>query len=308
MNRYILPKVVSGLCCLALFAASEGVAQAQCDTCATPVVAYQPVAVQPTVTYTPYTGWYPGKWLDNMRMRRYGYSAPTTYTAAYAPYTASYAPTYSSTYAPYAASYAPYSASYAPSYSTSYYAPTSMYSPYVTAYAPLGQRQVLMRPVVVASPVISGGCNTCAALESPCSTCEAAPACSACSGSAAYAGSVEPATYVEPACSSCAAGSGSVTYPAPSGSSQMAAPSLLPQEAAPQQSNYPPITPPVTPGLRFGADRSGSGSGGHGFQFEYLLRSSQVIQPPRPYGPIEANQSGPERGCVDGGVRQAGEF
>lgn len=219
-----------------MFLACGQTALAQCGTCATPFVAYQPV-VQPTVTYTPDTGWYPGKLFDTWRLRRYGYNTtPATYTATYAPYTASYVP-YTAGYAPYSASYQPYSVGYAPAVAT-----TSYYAPYVTAYAPLGQRQVLMRPVVVNS-IVSSGCSACAA-AAPCSSCDSCSSCSSC------AGGVAQASYVEQPCSSCAAGSTTYSYSTPSSSSQMAAPALTPQEAAPLRSNYPPEqqhSPDVTP-------------------------------------------------------------
>jgi hypothetical protein len=231
MNRRYAKQLLFGLGLVAVVLASGKPSLAQCGTCATPIVAYQPV-VQPTVTYTPDTGWYPGKLFDTWRLRRYGYNtAPATYTATYAPYTAAYAP-YTAGYTPYSASYQPYSVGYAPAVAT-----TSYYTPYVTAYAPLGQRQVLMRPVVVNS-VASSGCSTCA-VEAPCSSCDP---CSSC------ASGVAQASYVEQPCSSCAAGSS--TFSAPSSTSQMTAPTLTPQEAAPLRSNYPPDqqqSPDVTP-------------------------------------------------------------
>lgn len=197
--------------------------QAQCSSCATPVVAYQPVS-QATVTYEPYAGWYPGKLLDRLRMRRWGYTAPVAYTATQTPYTASYVP--------YTASYTPYSVGYS-SYST-----TSYSRPYVTAYAPLGQRQVLMRPVVVSSPVVASGCTTCS-YEAPCSACSSCDACSACSSCDSCA--AQP-SYAAPACPSCASGASTYTdsgYSAESTSGGMSAPALTPQEAAPYESQYP---------------------------------------------------------------------
>ena len=245
MKRYSMISLVVALCCVGVAALNATPASAQCNTCPQPVVAYSPVvAAAPVVTYEPYRGWYPGKWFDNMRMRRWGYAAPTTVTAAYAPYSAGYAP-YTASYAPYTAAYAPaYAVNYAPAYTTTNYS-----TPYVTAYAPLGQRQVLMRPVVVQSPVIAtsygdAGCSTCAAPApcAACSACEAAAPCSSCAGSTV----VEQATYAAAApCASCAQGS-SITY-ADSGTSsgsQTPQPQLTPQEAAPLQSNYPETTSP----------------------------------------------------------------
>lgn len=203
-----------GLCSWAA-ASLTATCHAQCSSCATPVVAYSPVTYQSAVTYTPYKGWYPGKLLDQWRMRRYGYTAPTAVTATYAPNTASYAP--------YTASYAPYTTNYTPYTTTNY----------VTAYAPLGQRQVLMRPVVVSSPVVSEGCSTCS-YSAPCDSCTSCSACSSCSGG------VTAATYSQPACSSCASG-GSSSYATPTYSGgAMAAPSLTPNEATPQSTLYPP--------------------------------------------------------------------
>jgi hypothetical protein len=262
MKRYSKTFVL-GLCALAVVVAYVTPASAQCSTCATPVVAYSPVvAPATTITYEPVRGWYPGKLLDTWRMRRYGYTAPTAITTAYAPYTVGYAP-YSAGYA-YSASYAPaYTTSYAPTYTTAYapapysvsYAPaaytTSYSTPYVTSYAPL-QRQVVMSPVVVDSPAIATGCSTCA-VEAPCSACTSCAPAAPCSSCAATT-VVEQATYGAPAaapCTNCAQGS-SITYADPSmgtgasTSSQTPQPQLTPQEAAPLRSNYPDVTPPAT--------------------------------------------------------------
>ena len=210
-------------------------AAAQCATCPTPVVAYQPVVAQPTVAYRPYTGWYLGKYIDQWRMRR---AATSAYRAGYAPtYTASYAPTYTAAYTPsYTASYTPtYTAAYTPTY-------TAAYRPYVTAYAPLATtvaapcttctqtvaRQVVMQPVVAAP-----ACDTCSYTPS----CE----CDACSG-------VTQAAYTEPACAGCAGGSSSNVLPpidygsganigTPNIGTQTPQPSLDPVPA-PVRSNY----------------------------------------------------------------------
>jgi hypothetical protein len=242
--------IVLALCLaiVAVFAAAP--ANAQCGTCATPVVAYSPVvAPTTTVMYQPAdTGWYPGKLLDTWRMRRWGYTAPTAVTTSYAPtysvgyaptYTAAYAPAYTAAYGPsYTAAYAPYSVSYAPAVTTTNYS-----MPYVTSYAPLGQRRVLMRPVVVespvmaAAPVISSGCSTCSA-------CEVAAPCSSCAATTV----VEQATYAAaPApCSSCAQGS-TITYadqPAATSTGQTGQPAMTPEEAARARANYPDETAP----------------------------------------------------------------
>jgi hypothetical protein len=206
-----------------LVAVRTAPSHAQCDSCAAPTVAYQPVAaapvaVQPTVTYTPYTGWYPGKWFDQMRLRRWersltpvatypAYAAPysagyATYTASYVPYTAGYG--YSAGYAPYVSGYAPLQR---PVVSTAYM-PVSSYS-YMptTAYRP-----VMLRPVVALQPAVaacSDGCSACSA----CSTCAAEAPCSTC-GSAIYDESVGQASYAAPTggCSSCAAAAAGTDY------------------------------------------------------------------------------------------------
>ncbi len=247
MKRLSMISVVVALCSMAIAVGSATPAHAQCNTCATPVVAYSPVvAAAPVVAYEPYRGWYPGKLLDTWRMRRWGYTAPTTVTAAYAPYTAGYAP--------YTAAYAPYTAAYAPTYTAPAYTTTNYATPYVTAYAPLGQRQVFMQPTVVQSPVIAAtfadaGCSTCAA-PSPCSTCSACEPAAPCSSCAAGTTVVEQATFATtvPAapCTGCAQGS-SVTYAdsAPAPTSQTPQPALTEQEAAPLRSNYPATTTPA---------------------------------------------------------------
>lgn len=186
------------LVCFTLAVIITGIAadaSAQCATCPTATVAYQPVVAQPTVTYTPYTGWYPGKWLDQWRMRRAGAVAAPAYTAAYAPtYTAAYAPAYT--------------AAYAPAYTTSY-APTSYnvgYRPYVTSYAPLAPAncstcvQTVARPVVM-QPVVAtvSACDSCGCNPCGCDTCGGG--CSACSSG------VSQAVYTDSGCASCAAGS-----------------------------------------------------------------------------------------------------
>src|SRR5690242_16126900 len=93
----------------ALWASTALPVSAQCSTCATPTVAYSPVVAAPAVvapTVVAYDGWYPGRLLDRMRLRRWTSAAPATpvYTAAYTPYTASYAP-YVANYGAYAAPY-----------------------------------------------------------------------------------------------------------------------------------------------------------------------------------------------------------
>ncbi len=221
MKPFALRALLYGLVLVALTIVMPADASAQCATCPTAVVpattvAYSPVVTQPTVAYRPYTGWYPGKWLDQWRMRRAGVAATVP------AYSAAYAPTYRSAYA------ASYTASYAPTYSVGY---TAAYQPYVSSYAPLSSpvaqscntcvqtvaRPVLMRPVVAAP-----ACNTCSFTpDCGCDTC-------ASSG-------VSQAVYSEPACSSCAGSSvtSSVVPPASS-----ALPNVGPQT---RQPDYAPV-------------------------------------------------------------------
>src|SRR5688572_16851801 len=71
---------------------------AQCATCPQSVVAFSPVMTTPVVAQPVVvqqqvvrTGWYPGYWIDRMRLRRW--DAATTTVAAAPTYTAGYAPT-----------------------------------------------------------------------------------------------------------------------------------------------------------------------------------------------------------------------
>ncbi len=123
MIRCIKCFVLAGVVLTAASVGTAPAAYAQCDTCATPTVAYyQPtVAYQPVATQQVRTGWYPGRWFDRMRMRRWGVS-----TAATPTYAAGYAP---AGYARYGAAYAAYTAAYACT-PTSY---TAAYRPYVTS-------------------------------------------------------------------------------------------------------------------------------------------------------------------------------
>ncbi|MBX3433506.1 MAG: hypothetical protein KF847_09310 [Pirellulales bacterium] len=209
MNRLLVRSLCAAVAALTL-ALGAIPAQAQCETCATPVaVAPVTVGYAPTVTYEPYTGWYPGKLFDQMRVRRWTRNATPTYTAAYAPaayttsytpYVASYAPTsYTAAYAPAATAYTPYTASYAY---------TAAYAPYVTAYAPLQRTSyyapAMLRPVAAMAPVVAdGGCSACSACGST---------CDACSGGVTQA--VYADQYAAPSggCASCAAGSGAPYY------------------------------------------------------------------------------------------------
>ncbi len=224
----------SGLAGMLLVAMLIGNASAQCNTCAQPTVAYQPVVAQPqpvvaqpTVAYRPYTGWYPGKLLDRWRLRRAGVGTTSAvYTTAYAPtYTAAYAPSYS-----YTASYAPatYTASYAPTY-------TAAYRPYVTSFAPLSSAaatgcptctQTVARPVLM-RPVVASACDTCS-YSSPCD-CGGCGSCDTCSAG------VSQAIYsdVSSGCSSCAAGGTTIDVMPSSSGLQNIGPATTQPELAP---------------------------------------------------------------------------
>ena len=236
-TRFILACLVVGV----LLQWSTVAANAQCSTCETPVVAYQPVVAQTTVAYKPYTGWYPGKLIDNMRLRRYDRRYGVTTVAA---------PTYTTSYAPYTASYVPYTASYAP---TTY---TAAYRPYVTSYAPLVR--TVARPVVQTSYYVPASpCNTCVqtvarqvvlspVVSSACSVCQpGCTGCSVCSSCSTCSGGVSQAAYTEPGCSSCASGSATIEYTNPTpaaGGNQVGPntgqPQLGPNEPIPSTSNY----------------------------------------------------------------------
>jgi len=192
-----------GLAAVAIAAPLVTNASAQCTTCAVPTVAYQPVAAQPVVAYRPYTGWYPGKWLDGWRSRRLTTAVPV-----------------------YAASYAPQQVAYN-------YAPQQVaYRPYITSFAPLAPAcsscvQTVARPVVL-QPILNACSSTCGC--DPCS-------CSACSAP------VSQASYTEPACSSCAASGGPsyVTPPSSSGQAIVGPPTPQPQlETSPPTTTFRP--------------------------------------------------------------------
>ena len=227
MNRFlcIVVAVLVASSCLAL---CESTAVAQCSTCASPTVAYyQPTTAyyQPTVTYR--TGWYPGRFFDRWRMRRWGVTtAPaTTYTAAYAPVS-------------YTASYTPYTAAYA-------------YRPYVTAYAPLARTAyypvatTVARPVAL-SPVVgcgSCGCDPCTCSPCGCDTCSygacdcgltSCASCSSCSSGVGQAIYSQPST----GCANCAAGAGTPDYSSSNVGPQTPQPRLPANEPTPAGSDY----------------------------------------------------------------------
>ncbi len=220
---FVLASVVS----VAAIVATAPDANAQCSTCATPTVAYyQPtVAYQPVATQQVRTGWYPGRWFDRRRMRRWGVS-----TAA--------APAYTTGYAPYTAAYTPYTAAYA-------YTPTSYtaaYRPYVTSYAPLARTSYysVARPVVM-SPIASA-CGACGC--DPCGC--AQPACGGCGSCSSCSSGVSQPVYGAPStgCSSCATGSSVPSYsPSTSAIPQTPQPALRPDERIPASTRYPSESP-----------------------------------------------------------------
>jgi len=172
---------------LALCLAASDLAQqavAQCDTCASPTVAYQPVQPVAVAVTQQRSGWYPGRLLDRLRMRSWGTQPAATPTYAAPSYSA---PAYTAAYAP-----STYTAAYAP---TPY---TASYTPYVTAYAPLQRTTALYRPVALRPVIADTGCSTCSYTPAmPCSDC-----------------GVSQATFSEPVggCSNCEASSGSPSY------------------------------------------------------------------------------------------------
>jgi len=210
--------VLVGVVSAAASVGTAPAAHAQCDTCATPTVAYyQPtVAYQPVATQQVRTRWYLGRFFDRWRMRRWGVSTAAVPT---------YAATYTAGYAPNTAAYTPYRAAYA-------YAPTSYtaaYRPFVTPFAPLTRtafyypaattvaRQVVMSPVVSACDAC--GCDPCAR-----------PACG-----------VSQAVYGAPVsgCSTCAAGTSVPTFSGgPTVGPATPRPELAPNEGVPDSSFY----------------------------------------------------------------------
>lgn len=214
MNRRKI-SIRLALCGLLASGLTAASALAQCDPCATPTVAYQPVQ---TVAYQSVdtSGWYPGKLLDRWRMRRW--SATAAATAA---------PVYSASYAP-----TTYSASYAPA--STY---TASYRPYVTSYAPLSypRTQTVSRQVVM-SPV-SSACSVC-----ECSPCSCPTTTNYGSSSCpSYPTGVSQASYSEAPCTDCAPYGGS-SYAEPTFQSGPSTQSRQPSgsQTTPQPTFEPP--------------------------------------------------------------------
>ena len=195
-------------------------------------VAYQPAACQPmaTTTYMPVvtqparSGWYLGRWFDQMRMRRWARrsdSLPTYASTTYA--SGGVAPVYSVSYTPTVAS----SSCGTP-------ACTTTYRPYLTSYAPMAC-QSLYRPVAL-SPAISncsaGGCDPCGGYST-----------------GSYSGGVGQAIYQVPpsSCSGCAPTSTGPIYSdipqAGPATGQPQLPATPPASSAQPQSTYRPQSP-----------------------------------------------------------------
>ncbi|MEM8947329.1 MAG: hypothetical protein AAGD11_19300 [Planctomycetota bacterium] len=261
MSTQMLRSCIAGMLLVAI---TVGVASAQCNTCAAPTVAYQPVVAQPvvaqpTVAYRPYTGWYPGKWLDQWRLRRAGVA---TTIPAYSPaptYTAAYAPTYTAAYTP-----ASYTAAYAPTY-------TAAYRPYVTAFAPLSTpvattcntcTQTVARPVLM-RPVVASACDTCSFTPSC--------GCDSCSTG------VSQAVYSDtPGCSSCASSSAGV-------SSNVLPPANAGQPATVgPPTTQPSLAPVPAPNSQYNSQRPIQGSG-----------SREIDAPANDVDPLDQYDPGP---------------
>jgi len=219
MNRKALCRVLASCVVVGtLLFVQAGVANAQCVACPTPVVAYQPVAVQQVRT-----GWYPGRFFDRLRMRRWGITpvAPTTTVAAAPVATAPVATT--AAFTPYTAAFAytaarPVVTPFAPLARTTFFAPAA------TTVA----RQVVMSPVVSSCSVC--GCNPCCC--DPCAT-AACPTCPTGVNQAVFTDSSSP-------CVGCAPAAGVPSYSSsPNGGGRPTPqPSLAPDEAVPDSSQY----------------------------------------------------------------------
>lgn len=197
---------------------------AQCATCPQPVVAFSPVMTTPVVTQPVVvqqqvvrTGWYPGAWIDRMRMRRWNSTttvaaAPTFTTANFAPTATWVQPTITTVNRPVITAFAPMQ----PAVQTSFLPVISsmpVASPCIScpqqvtaAFAPV---TTVLRPVevtpVVQTVVAAPACSACS-MESPCG------GCSACSAGVVSQASFSEAAPVASDCPSCAASSSPVEY------------------------------------------------------------------------------------------------
>ena len=239
------------------------VAEAQCSTCAAPTVTYY----QPTVAYQPVvatqqvrTGWYPGRWFDRRRMRRWGATtAVNPPTVAYTPYTAAYAYTPVS----YTAAYRPYVAAYAPLSTTSYY----------TAAQP-----VAIAPIASACSTCGCdpcGCSPCSCAQPACGGCDSCSTCSSCSSGVSQAVYGAPST----GCASCTSGAGSAVY---SDSSSSAPPT--PQPTLPSDV-------PIPDNSRYESQRQETDDSTNDPSPE--ADSSTYIEPPKLFRPRDRSASRP---------------
>ena len=283
-----LPRLLfAGLLAVALVGWMAAAGQAQCSTCPTATMAYQPVsytAYQPVVSTPASTGWYPGKLIDQWRMRRWGMldTAAPSYTAAPA-YTA--APTYSASYAPsYTSCYAPSCNTCSPCNTGSC---TTYYKPYVTSYAPL-VRRALYRPTTVTLRPVGTVCTSCGVDPCGCTSGCSTGGCSTCG--------VSQASYVESSgCSSCAAASSGPIYSnTPSVGTSTPQPQLAPNEPAPAESTYranKPVTPPEENGVK--TDNGSDLNDPMPLPENGASESSTLLQPPQLYHPGDRTASRP---------------
>ena len=176
--------------CTATFVLCLPTASAQCQTCPTPAptVVYQPViaqapVVQPAVVLQQDNRWYPGKLLDQMRMRRWSrWASRRATTTAVVPTT--------------------YAVSYQPTWATAACTtcPQTTFRPVVMQSAASCCPQTTYRPVVLqpAASCCPAPVTSCAPCLSACDT-----SCIGCSACSTCPGGVSQATFQAPASSDC---------------------------------------------------------------------------------------------------------
>lgn len=231
---------------------SPVIAQPQATVAFSPVVAAPTFVASPVVVQQPRQHWYPGRWLDQHRMNRWGVNN----TAWVQPQTVAFAPSPMVQTVGFAPSPVVQTVGFAPTATvqTVNFAPAA---PFVTGFAPMQRTVVGFAPTTttvfspaIIEPVVSSGCSTCATPASP---------CSACAGSTMVeqANFTSPVTTVAPAggCSSCAEGSGTPYYP-PVGSTsvppQTAPLNTGPPTPRPELATEPPPAAGTSP---YGANR-----------------------------------------------------
>jgi hypothetical protein len=246
-----------------LLVAQATPASAQCATCPQPVVAFSPVVAAPVVTQPVVvqqqvvrTGWYPGYWIDRMRMRRWDAATttvvaatPTVTTANFAPTATWVQPTVTTVNRPVITAFAPLQpavqTTFMPVISTPVAsACSSCPQPVTAAFAPT---TTVLRPVevapVVQTVVAAPACSACS-VEAPCG------GCSACSAGTVSQASFTAAAPVAADCPSCAATSSPVQYYGGSTSSPSASSGAAgPETPQPQlEGNVPTPAEPSYPG------------------------------------------------------------